>query len=203
MAQYLTKVRDTLNQLNEWVVKRIPRTEKIQVDVLAGVAATLPVKEAILLLVHLQSTSSIAITPVCRARQEGTKWMCEIENYLRTRDLPEDSKHAHKVQMQAARFTLIGDCLYKRSFEGLYLICLDSTEAQYVLAELHEGICNNHTGGRSLAHHAHSQGYYWPTMKQDVEGYVKKCDRYQRRAPIPRMPSKVLNPITNPWPFAQ
>ena len=132
MAQYLTKVRDTLNQLNEWVVKRIPRTEKIQVDVLAGVAATLPVKEAILLLVHLQSTSSIAITPVCRARQEGTKWMCEIENYLRTRDLPEDSKHAHTVRMQAARFTLIGDCLYKRSFEGLYLICLDSTEAQYV-----------------------------------------------------------------------
>ena len=153
--------------------------------------------------VHLQSTSSIAITPVCRARKEGTEWMCEIENYLRTRDLPEDSKHAHKVRMQAARFTLIGDCLYKRSFEGLYLICLDSTEAQYVLAELYEGICNNHTRGRSLAHHAHSQGYYWPTMKQDVEGYVKKCDRYQRRAPIPRMPSKVLNPITNPWPFAQ
>ena len=44
MAQYLTKVRDTLNQLNEWVVKRIPCTEKIQVDALAGIAATLPVK---------------------------------------------------------------------------------------------------------------------------------------------------------------
>ena len=47
------------------------------------------------------------------------------------------------------------------------------------------------------------QGYYWPTMKQNAEGYVKKCDRCQRHAPIPRMLFEVLNPITNPWPFAQ
>ena len=105
--------------------------------------------------------------------------------------------------MQVARFTLIGDCLYRRSFGGPYLRCLDSTEAQYVLAKLHEGICSNHTGGRSLAHNAHSQGYYWPTMKQDSKAYVKKCDRCQRHALIPRMPPEVLNPITNPWPFAQ
>ena len=33
--------------------------------------------------------------------------------------------------MQAARFTLIGDCLYRKSFGGLYLKCLNGTEAQY------------------------------------------------------------------------
>ncbi|RVW19914.1 hypothetical protein CK203_114481 [Vitis vinifera] len=48
-----------------------------------------------------------------------------------------------------------------------------ASEAQYVLAELHEGICGNHSGGRSLAHRAHSQGYYWPTMKKDAAAYVK------------------------------
>ncbi|RVW30441.1 hypothetical protein CK203_090815 [Vitis vinifera] len=63
--------------------------------------------------------------------------------------------------------------LYKRSFTGPYLRCLGHSEAQYVLAELHEGICGNHTGGRSLAHRAHSQGYYWPTMKKDAAAYVQ------------------------------
>ncbi|RVW94558.1 Transposon Tf2-8 polyprotein [Vitis vinifera] len=58
-------------------------------------------------------------------------------------------------------------------------------------------------GGRTLAHRAHSQGYYWPTMRQDVENYVKRCDRCQRYPPIPRMPSEALNPVTSPWPFAQ
>ena len=53
MAQYLTKVQDTLNQLNKWDIKRILHIENVQVNALAGVAATLLVKEVILLPVHL------------------------------------------------------------------------------------------------------------------------------------------------------
>ncbi|KAL6312450.1 hypothetical protein AAG906_021666 [Vitis piasezkii] len=94
-------------------------------------------------------------------------------------------------------------CKLPRSFTGPYLRCLGHSEAQYVLAELHEGICGNHTGGRSLAHRAHSQGYYWPTMKKDAAAYVKKCDKCQRYAPIPHMPSAALKSVSGPWPFAQ
>ena len=71
MSQYLTKARDTLNQLNKWAIKRIPNTENIQVDVLARVVATLPMREAILLLIHLQPTSSIAITHVYSVREKA------------------------------------------------------------------------------------------------------------------------------------
>ncbi|RVW40897.1 hypothetical protein CK203_076904 [Vitis vinifera] len=45
--------------------------------------------------------------------------------YLRTGTLPEDPKQAHKIRVQAARFTLIGGHLYKRSFTGPYLRCLN------------------------------------------------------------------------------
>ena len=38
-------------------------------------------------------------------------------------------------------------------------------------------------------------------MRQNVENYVKRCDRCQRYAPIPRMPSEVLNSIMSPLPF--
>ncbi|RVW90247.1 Retrovirus-related Pol polyprotein from transposon 17.6 [Vitis vinifera] len=55
-----------------------------------------------------------------------------------------------QIRVQAARFTLIGGHLYKRSFTGPYLRCLGHSEAQ-----------------------AHSQGYYWPTMKKDAAAYVK------------------------------
>ena len=54
-----------------------------------------------------------------------------------------------------------------------------------------------------MAHRAHSQGYYWPTMKKDATTYVKKCDKCQRHAPIPHVPSETLKPILGPWPFAQ
>ena len=73
--------------------------------------------------------------------------MNEIETYLRTGDLLEESKRAHKIRVQATHFTLIRDSLYRRSFGGLYLKCLNNTEAHYVLAKLHEGVSGNHIGG--------------------------------------------------------
>lgn len=202
MSQYLVKVRDTLKQLDEWAIKKIPRADNIQGDVLVGVVVSLLIRETILLLIHLQLPPSIVESHVCNTKEESKEWTSEIEKYPWTGSLPKDVKHAHRVWVQAARFTLIGGCLYKRSFGGSYLRCLDSLKAQYVLAELYEGVCDNHTGSRSLAHRAHSQGYYWPTMKQDAEAYVKKCDMCQRHAPIPHMSSEILNPITSLWSFA-
>ncbi|KAL6347374.1 hypothetical protein AAG906_017113 [Vitis piasezkii] len=117
-------------------------------------------------------------------------------------EIRRDEKQAHKLRIQTTRFTLINDQLYRRLFGGPYLKCLNELEAKYVMVELHEGICGNHPGGRTLAHRAYTQGYYWPTMKRDVESYVKKCDRCQRHAPIPRVPSEALNLITSPWSFA-
>ena len=76
-------------------------------------------------------------------------------------------------------------------------------KGQYVFAELHEGICGNHLGGRTLAHRAHTQGYYWPTIRSNAADYVRKCNRCQRLAPILRSPAHDLISITSPWPFTQ
>ena len=145
---------------------------------MVGIATSLPIKEAILLPIHVQTNPSVEEISICNTieakKADGREWTNDIIGYLRTGTLPKDPKQAHKIQVQATRFTLIGGHLYKRSFTGPYLRCLNHSEALYVLAELHEGVCGNHSGGRSLAHRAHSQGYYWPTMKKDVVAYVKK-----------------------------
>ena len=72
-----------------------------------------------------------------------------------------------------------------------------------MLAELHEGICENHSEGRTLAHQAHMQGYYWLTMKSDAADYVRKCDPCQRMSPILKSPVQDLISISSPWSFAQ
>ena len=174
---------------------------------MAGIAASLPIKEAILLPIHVQPNPSVAEISTCNTieanQADSQEWTYDITEYIRTGTLPGDLKQTHKVRVQAARFTLFGGHLYKRSFTGPYLRCLGHSEAQYVLAELHEGICGNHSGGRSLAHRAHSQGYYWPTMKKDAAAYVKNCDKCQKHAPIPHMPSATLKSISSPRPLAQ
>ena len=119
-----------------------------------------------------------------------------------TGELPNDRGRAHKIQIQSTRFSLVDGQLYKRSLDWPYLKCLTPEQGHYVLAELHEGICGNHPGGRTLAHRAHKQGYYWPTMKSDVADYVKKCDPCQRMSPILKLVQDLVS-ISSPWPFAQ
>ena len=155
MARYLTKVRDTLQRFIEWMIEKIRRTENGCADALAGIADSLPIKEAILLSIHVQANPSVVEASTCNtieAKQaDAQEWTNDIIRYLRAGTLPEDPKQAHKIRVQAAHFTLIGGHLYKRSFIGPYLKCLNHSKALYVLAELHEGVCGNHSGGLSGA----------------------------------------------------
>ncbi|RVW15663.1 hypothetical protein CK203_075290 [Vitis vinifera] len=145
-------------------------------------------QRSILLPIHVQTNPSVAETSTCNtieaSQTDDQEWTNNITKYLRTGTLPEDPKQAHKIQVQAARFTLIGGHLYKRSFIGPYLRCLSHSEALYVLAEMHERVCGNHSGGRSLAHRAYSQGYYWPTMKKDVAACVKNVINVKSMLPF-------------------
>ena len=88
--------------------------------------------------------------------------------YLRSGELLNNRIEAHKIQVQAARFSLMNGQLYKQSLDGPYLKYLTTHKGQYVLAELHEGICGNHLSSKTLAHRAHTQGYYLPTMRADA-----------------------------------
>ena len=40
-------------------------------------------------------------------------------------------------------------------------------------------------------------------MQKEAQEYVKKCDQCQRFASNIHQPGGVLNPLSNPWPFAQ
>ena len=126
-----------------------------------------------------------------------------IASYLKDDILLNEKEAARKLKVQATRFVLIKDVLYKRGFSRPYLRCLGNEEADYVMREVHEGIYRNHSGSRSLVHKLIRAGYYWPTMQKDAEAYVKACDRCQRFSNIIRQPIKELVPMMAPWPFAQ
>ena len=129
--------------------------------------------------------------------------MTQIFCYLSSGELPDNRAEARKIQIQATRFSLVNNELYKRSLGGRYLKCLTQHQGQYILVELHNGICENHPGGRMLAHRAHTQGYYWPTMRAEVAAYVKKCDRCQQQAPFSKITTQDLTTITSPRPLSQ
>ena len=123
--------------------------------------------------------------------------------YLQHGELPENKNKARNLQIRVVRYVLIGNHLYRKSFTGPYLRCLNSEDARRLLEEIHEGVCGNHSGGRILAHKALTVGYYWPYMMTKAREYVKRCDKCQRFAPLKHQPAEHLNSIILPWPFAK
>ena len=96
----------------------------------------------------------------------------------------DDQKEANRVRQIAARYWLLVDRkLYRRSFGGPYLLCLRLKKVNELLAELHNGVCGSHVGGRSLAHRAMIQGFWWPQMQKGAAEYVRKCEQCQKHAP--------------------
>ena len=160
MAKYASLVKQRLSTLSAWKLEHVPRDSNERADALAVVAASFPIKETIYLPIYYQPGSSILHTQVSQIEEAPPSWMDPIRLYIATGELPNNRSRAHKIQIQFARFPLVEGQLYKRSLGWPYLKCLTSEQGQYVLAELYEGICGNHPGGRTLAHRAHTQGYY-------------------------------------------
>ena len=83
----------------------------------------------------------------------GLCWMDPIIEFLAEDRISDDENEANKICQVASRYWLSVDRkLYRRSFGGPYLLCLHLGKVSELLAELHEGVCGGHAGGRSLAH---------------------------------------------------
>ena len=123
--------------------------------------------------------------------------------YLQHKELPEEKNKARNLRIRAARYALIDNHLYRKSFTGLYLRCLNSEDARRLLEEVHESVCGNHSRGRSLAHKALIAGYYWPYMMTEAKEYVKRCDKCQCFALLKHQPAEQLNSIVSSWPFTK
>ena len=129
--------------------------------------------------------------------------MTPIISHLKDRRPPRVKDEAKKLRVRAARYVLLDEVLYKRGFSQPYLRCLALDEANYVLREVHEGACGNHSEARSLIHKVVCAGYYWLTIQVDAKAYVKVCNQYQRFSNVPRQLSEYLTLMMALWPFAQ
>ncbi|XP_026400429.1 uncharacterized protein LOC113296337 [Papaver somniferum] len=103
-------------------------------------------------------------------------WRQPYIRYLTTSELPEDEKLDSKVKKNAWRYSMIEGKLYRKPVAlEPFLRCISAEEGQQILAEAHEEICGNHSGGRSLSHRILTQGYFWPYMQKDAKEYAQKC----------------------------
>lgn len=128
--------------------------------------------------------------------------MSDIYSFLHQGVLPEDIKKAKQVRMQAAKYVLVGDDMYKRALSTPLLKCLTTKEDNYVLRELHFGVCGLQSAAKEMLSRVLRAGYYWPTIRADCCDFVKKCVNCQKHGDLIHSPTFRLSSISSAWPSA-
>ena len=185
-------------------IKHVPRAENSRADALAKLATASQEDLSKSTPIEYLVEPSIDLYGEVVA-QVGSKptWIEPIWDYIIDGSLPDDPKEAAKIRARSTKFTNHKGSLYKRGFFTPFLKCIAGNDTEYVLREVHEGICGNHIGARTLAGKVLRPRYYWPTILKDATDLVKKCRIFQEHAKISLLPSEPLTSITSPWPFQQ
>jgi ribonuclease HI len=173
MTKYLKLVKNAMNWFDKVILLQVPREQNTGADAFAKLASSDEATNQHIEVQYSPSHMEEEVSPI----DVSNSWMTPITNYLEGGTLPSDPIEARKLRTRFARFALIQGTLYKRGFSLPYLRCLGKAEAEYVMREVHEGICGNHSGARSLVHKLVRAGYYWPTMQKDSISYTRACDR--------------------------
>lgn len=154
MQGYLNRVRRLQTKFESFDLLHIPRGENTNADSLATLATSSVRNFPRVIIVEDLCTPTSPKKDVCQINQISLSpnWMDPILKFLESDILPEDKVEAEKIRRKAPWYWLSEDKkLYKRSFSRPYLLCVPLETAESILEELHEGICRNHTGGRSLS----------------------------------------------------
>ena len=124
MTKYLSLINLRLGNFVAWRLEHVLRSFNEKADDLAAIATSLPIKETWILPVYYQPESSITTNRVNEIDETGPSWMTPVARYLSSRELSDNIVKAHKVQVQATRFSLVNGQLYKQSMGWPYLKCL-------------------------------------------------------------------------------
>ncbi|KAL2224042.1 UNVERIFIED_CONTAM: Transposon Tf2-12 polyprotein [Sesamum indicum] len=174
MAKYSLKAKTLLEKFEEASVIQVSRTENIVADQLAKLASSMAaIRSRKITFLSLERAVIEEKEEIMCADPTPLSWKEDIVNFLTKGAVPENQKEAKALRGKASRFVMMDGDLYKRGFSLPLLKCLTSEEGNYVLREIHDGICGNHLGGKALAGKALRQGFFWPTMLSDAHGLVR------------------------------
>ncbi|XP_077221934.1 uncharacterized protein LOC143855746 [Tasmannia lanceolata] len=129
----------------------IPISIKLQTknhfaDALATLASMLDISatmEVQPLTVRLQwEPAHVNVIEIAARCPDGKPWYTDIGNLISGEGHPPEAsgKERRTLQKLAANFVICGDQLYRRSFDGIQLLCVDEDKAVELIEQTHEGV---------------------------------------------------------------
>ena len=128
------------------------------------------------------------------------EWYLNILQYLKDGTYPPsaDNNDQLTIWRLSNNYIIYGERLYRRSYDGIHLLCVTAKEAKQIIEEVHESSYEPHMNAHMLSRKIMRQGYYWTTMEADCAAHVRKCHQCQAHGDLKHMPHMPLHTMTSP-----
>nr|XP_027095987.1 uncharacterized protein LOC113715883 [Coffea arabica] len=183
--------------------RHLPRARNAFADALATLASMIQYPDELKIEpIQIQLQNKPAHCWAADESSDTTPWFNDLKEFLKTGSYPQhaSSKDKSFLRRMVSKFFLNGEVLYKRTSDLNLLRCIDEDEAQYMMKEVHSGVCGPHMNGHLLAKKIMRTGYFWLTMEHDCIDFVRRCIKCQMHGDIIRAPPTELHSMTAPWP---
>ncbi|XP_071918808.1 uncharacterized protein [Coffea arabica] len=129
---------------NSGIWKHIPRTRNAFADALATLFSMIQHPDELNRPAHCLVTERVI---------DGRSWYNDIKEFMKTGSYPPDADAVAKnfLHRMSARFFLNGEVLYKKTSDLGLLRGINEEEADYMMKEVHSGVCGSHMNGHLLA----------------------------------------------------
>ncbi|WCJ40055.1 RNase H family protein [Euphorbia peplus] len=186
-----------------WEIVLVPRGSNTIADELAKAAASLEGWRDLICPFEVKENPAFVHHEVHSLELfDKEDWRIAIHQYLESGTLPADKVEARRVVNKSARYAIMGEQLYRKSYTCPWLKCIRRDEGIRILREAHEGVCSAHEASATLLRKVRLAGFYWPTADEDAKELVSTCRNCQVHAKDVHLPMSHQRPILEGWPFA-
>ena len=172
LKPYLTYLDLLVNNFKELRYIHLPRKENQFIDALATLASMIEILTGVTMWpLLIETRSALAYCCLIGEIEDQVKlpWYHDIHKFLSYDTYPESAsaKDRRALRQLVTRFVICEDTLYRRSLDGMLLLCIDRATADRVIKEVHARVCGPHMGGHMLARKIMRTDYFWFTMETD------------------------------------
>ncbi|XP_022004189.1 uncharacterized protein LOC110901694 [Helianthus annuus] len=160
MAQYMTQVKELAKTFNTFKMEYVPQGKNRKENVLSKLASVAFDHLAREVKVEVLPSPSISYKEASYVEKTGESWITRIIEFLSEGTPPEDEALSKKIWEKALQYEIIDGPLFRRSYLGPCLKCVDEEEAKYVIQEIHEGIRGMYSGPKTVVAKAMNAWFY-------------------------------------------
>ncbi|XP_017617661.1 uncharacterized protein LOC108462195 [Gossypium arboreum] len=156
LINYRELVRDLIKVFDNITFYYLPRNENQMADALATLVSMVRINGRWDMR-QIQMSICEAPAHCCNIddKEERDDYPCyyDILRYVKSREYPDQATENDKRMLRrlASDYVLDGEILYKKRKYQVLLRCVDAVEAKKILKEIHEGVCETHVNGFTMA----------------------------------------------------